>query len=123
MAETKEKVMEMVRAELDKNPDAETAKLYEKAQKVDKSVKDLTLRQFHARYPLQVKRKKAAKAGRTRRGGRRRGRRGKEPDREAIRDSLLGFAKEVSKAEGAAQVIDALGTVDKYVDKIVKAVQ
>lgn len=132
MAEVKDKVMDMVRKELEKNPDAENKALYEKATRVDSSIADLTLRQFHARYPLQVKRQKAQKSGgrkktkkkassSSRRGGRKGG--GTEVDREKIRATLLEFAKDVSSAEGqASTLIDVLESVDKYVDRVVKAV-
>lgn len=129
MAEVKDKVMDMVRKELEKNPDAENKELYEKATKVDGSIADLTLRQFHARYPLQVKRQKAQKSGG---GGRKkttsssRGKKsGKGPavDRDKVRAALLQFAKDVSSAEGqASTLIDVLENVDDYVDQVVKAV-
>jgi chromatin remodeling complex protein RSC6 len=60
MATTNEKVMEMVRAELEKDPEVSVADLYQKARKISRSISSLTLRQFHARYPLQIKRKKSA---------------------------------------------------------------
>lgn len=132
MAEVKEKVMNMVRKELEKNPDAENRDLYEKATKVDGSIEDLTLRQFHARYPLQVKRQKAQnekeKGGTSRK--RRRSAAGRksraadgEVDREKVRAALLQFAKDVSAAEGQASVlIDVLQDVDDYVDQVLKAV-
>lgn len=124
MAETNEKVMDMVRQTIMKTPDIGTNELYKKAQKVDSSIGELTLRQFHARYPLQVKRKMAAASGKTRRRkSRRRSRRGAEVDRAAIREGLVGFAREVSAAgdAGTAEVIDAMQSVDQYVEKIVKA--
>ena len=66
MAEINDDVMSMVRAELDENPDVENKVLFEKATEIDEEIGDLSLRQFHARYPLQVKRQKAqAKSSRT----------------------------------------------------------
>jgi hypothetical protein len=128
MAEVKDKVMDMVRKELDKNPDAENRQLYEKATKVDGSIADLTLRQFHARYPLQVKRQKAQKSG----GGSKSKRsssggggsaRGADVNRDKVRATLLQFAKDVSSAEGqASTLIDVLENVDDYVDQVVRAV-
>lgn len=123
MAETNEKVMAMVRETLQKSPDISTNELYQKAQKIDSSVKGLTIRQFHARYPLQVKRKVAAAAGKRRRRPARRAAgaaRRAEIDRTPIRESLLAFARDVSAAEGTPAVIDVLAGVDKYVDQIVK---
>lgn len=129
MAEVKDKVMDMVRKELEKNPDAENRELYEKATKVDGSIADLTLRQFHARYPLQVKRQKAQKSG----GGSRKKRsssgrgggsgKGADVNRDKVRATLLQFAKDVSSAEGqASTLIDVLENVDDYVDQVVRAV-
>ncbi|MFQ5679023.1 MAG: hypothetical protein ACE5HP_06155 [Gemmatimonadota bacterium] len=126
MAATNQKVMEMVREALKKNPKVSAEELYKKAQKIDRSVKGLTLRQFHARYPLQVKRKLAAASGRPRRrkvkrAGRRTPR--SELDRAAIREGLLSFARDMSaaQAKGTAEVIDVLTGVDKYVDGITQA--
>lgn len=129
MAEVKDKVMDMVRKELDKNPDAENRELYEKATKVDGSIADLTLRQFHARYPLQVKRQKAQTSGggskskrsASGRGGG--GGKGADVNRDKVRATLLQFAKDVSSAEGqASTLIDVLENVDDYVDQVVRAV-
>lgn len=121
--EAKDKVMELVERRLAKQPDLETSQLYEEAKKVDASVGDLTLRQFHARYPLQVKRRKAAARGGGRRRSRARSRR-REPslDRAAVRQSLLRFAQDISAAERKADVIDVLANIDRYVDEIAGAV-
>ncbi len=129
MAEVKDKVMDMVRKELDKNPDAENRELYEKATKVDGSIADLTLRQFHARYPLQVKRQKAQRSGggsKSKRSSSGRGGgsgTGADVNRDKVRATLLQFAKDVSSAEGqASTLIDVLENVDDYVDQVVRAV-
>lgn len=132
MAEVKDAVMDMVRKELEKNPDAENRDLYEKATKVDDSIADLTLRQFHARYPLQVKRQRAQKkSGKSRKkkkkktsasAGRGRKAARADVDRDKVRATLLKFAKDVSSAEGqASRLIDVLQSVDDYVDEVVKA--
>ena len=135
MAEVKDAVMDMVRKELEENPDAENKDLYEKATKVDDSIADLTLRQFHARYPLQVKRQRAQKkSGKSRKrksrkkktsasAGRGRKAARADVDRDKVRATLLKFAKDVSSAEGqASMLIDVLQSVDDYVDEVVKAV-
>lgn len=137
MAEIKDEVMKMVRKELEKNPDVENKDLFAKATKIDGSIEDLTLRQFHARYPLQVKRQKAQKSGGRKkkrkkekkkktkssasgtRGGKRAG--ASTVDREKIRGTLLRFAKEVSAASGKAEMVDLITNVDEYVDEVVKA--
>lgn len=58
MAETNPKVMAMIEAELAKDPSISNDELLAKAQKIDRSVGGLSARQFNARYPLQVKRRK-----------------------------------------------------------------
>lgn len=71
MADTDARIMDMVRKELEKDRSAATSDLYEKAKKIDPAIGDLTARQFHAKYPLQVKRamkgggRRAAKKGST----------------------------------------------------------
>lgn len=126
MAEKSEKVMEMVQAELKKNPDAGTQELFEKAKKIEGSLSDLTLRQFHARYPLQVKRKMAAsKPSASRSSSRKKkGKKASKKDgaaRTAARQGLLRFAKDVAAAEDRADVIDVLTSVDSYVDDMLDA--
>lgn len=58
MAETNPKVMAMIEAELAKDPSISNDELLAKAKKIDRSVGNLSARQFNARYPLQVKRRK-----------------------------------------------------------------
>lgn len=126
-------VMSMVEKELRKNPDAPTQELFEKAQQIDPTVAELNIRQFFARYPLQVKRRQpetrrerkaeAATGATERRPRRRRARRTQETgaDRDAIRGVLLQFAKNIVAADDKAAVVDIIGDVDRYVDRIVKA--
>lgn len=121
MATTEDKVMKMVEKELRQNPDVSNEELFKKAKDVDSSVEDLSLRQFHAKYPLQVKRRLAPKRPRSATRRRRRSRK-KDVDREAIRQSLLRFAKDVSAAEGKAETIDVLSNVDRYVEELVEGV-
>ncbi len=63
MANVDAKAMAMVERELEKNPDLGSSDLFEKVKAKHASVADLSVRQFHARYPLQVKRRKGAAAG------------------------------------------------------------
>lgn len=56
MADTDARILEMVRKELEKDRAAKTEDLFAKAQKIDPAVSKLTIRQFHAKYPLQIKR-------------------------------------------------------------------
>jgi hypothetical protein len=66
MADFNARVMDMVRRELEKDRSVATEDLFAKARKIDSSLSRLDIRQFHAKYPLQVKRA----MGRGRRGGR-----------------------------------------------------
>jgi len=47
----------MVERMLAKNPDVSVGALFDKAKGMDSSIRRLSRRQFHARYPLQVKRR------------------------------------------------------------------
>lgn len=57
MATVDDRVMKMVEEELSKSPKASSFDLFQKAKSVIPALEELTLRQFHARYPLQVKRR------------------------------------------------------------------
>ncbi len=59
-----ERVMEFVERELKKNPKMGSSDLFKKAKKVSRTVSGMTIRQFHAKYPLQVKRRLAPKKSR-----------------------------------------------------------
>ncbi|MBI4408163.1 MAG: hypothetical protein HY561_00550 [Gemmatimonadetes bacterium] len=131
MAAVNEKVMRMVREEIEKNPSVKADELYQKAKQIDKKIARLKLRQFHARYPLQVRR---IRAGTRRR--RRAAARGRPPgraargrprraaasfDRDAARTLLLQFAHEVAAAEDRAALVDVIGGVDKVLDRLARA--
>lgn len=62
MADVDLKVMEMVEKALEKEPDVGSSDLFDRVKAKHPGVADLSVRQFHARYPLQVKRRKAAAA-------------------------------------------------------------
>lgn len=116
MAEANKKVMAMVEEELRQNPAITTKELFDKAVKIDKSVGDLSPRQFNALYPLQVKRRLAPRRPRSVSRARRRA-----IDRAAVRAALLNFAMDIAAAEDTADVIEVIGNVDQYVDKVVAA--
>jgi hypothetical protein len=116
-------VMQFVEKELSKNPNIETSDLHEKAKSVDASVGKLSLRQFNARYPLQVKRRETLKKPRRRTGraANVRGRRAAAKNREAVRDVFLGFAADLAAAEERKELVRVLAGVDRYVDEALKA--
>lgn len=126
MAEIDAKVMQAVEKALKKNPDATVDELLEVAKKVNSSITELTKRQFHARYPLQVKRKlnppkrraKAAKKKRKSRG-RKREKSGETP-RDQVREIFLRFASDLAAAEERKAVVRVVAGVDKYVDEVLK---
>ena len=205
MAETNARIMDMVRREIVKNPSISSEQLYEMAKKSDSSIGGLSVRQFHARYPLQVKRaaanaRKARRGGAAKKTGARRGRppgktgrktsaqkaggggpakkarRGRPPGsgrkatakratakkatakratakratakrasgsagsgrgpgrprrtaaaapagpgRDAVRTLLLLFARDIAGAEGKADVVEVIGEVDGWVDRVIAA--
>jgi len=118
MADINEKVMKMVEEELKRDPSINTKDLFQKAVKLDKSIGELSARQFNALYPLQVKRRLAPR--RTRAATATQARR-RTADRAAVRNVLLQFAMAIADAEDTADVIEVIGNVDKYVDQVVAA--
>lgn len=109
MAKTNDAVMNMVRAELQKNPSAGSGELYEKAKKMNRAIGRLSVQQFHARYPLPVlreraaKRKRGATGAKTARGGRRKaaGKTGRQP-RKGGRRRRSATAPQAAPAATAA---------------------
>ena len=139
-------VMEYVERTLDGNPGVTNADLFAGAREIDPSVGQLTGRQFHAKYPLQVKARLARAAA-------------PEPktppepavataedptapdvssaagagdpeapptgagDPLAVRRLLLDLSKELARAESKAEVIEVMARLDDYVAKILEAAQ
>lgn len=127
MAKNEQKVMAFVEKELAANPGISTTDLFEKAKKQDAGVAELSIRQFNARFPLQVKRRLSQAGGgsrSTRRGARRGGRRSKaaqEQQRMAVREVFLRFATDLSAAEARKDLVEVLAQVDAYVADAMKA--
>jgi hypothetical protein len=126
VANTDEKVLAAVENALKEKPDASVDELFELAKGVSQSVAGLTRRQFHARYPLQVKRKLAPP--RKRRTGRRKGAAPRAESktsgthaRDAVRSSFLRFAQDLAAAEARKDVVKVVAGVDRYVDEVLKA--
>jgi len=132
VAEVDEKVMSFVERILDENPGIELADLYEEAQEVSDSVRHLSKRQFNARYPLQVKRRRSQAlraAGAT--SGQREGwpasgrplarvSGASQASRESVRQVLLQFATDIAGAEERKDLVRVLANVDRYVDQVLK---
>ena len=74
---------------------------------------ELTKRQFHARYPLQIKRR--LNKGRSRRS------RSKSSVRDGVREVFLSFATAIAAAEDPMDGVRVLAEIDRYVDRAIKA--
>jgi hypothetical protein len=137
MADANPKIMEMIEAELKKNPDISNKELFDRATQIDKGIAKLSPRQFNAMYPLQVKRalkprkrgaRKSKAAGRKstkgtksmNRGGARAGAAGGD-SRARVRSVLLDLAKDIANAQGKGDVVDVVAGIDRYVDRAIKA--
>jgi hypothetical protein len=134
-------VMEYVERTLEANPGIANADLFAGAREIDPSVGQLTGRQFHARYPLQVKARLARDAAAKPEAP-------PEPeappveetavedvrpaeeappegtgDPVAVRRLLLDLAKELANAESQADTIEVMARLDDYVAEIMEAAQ
>ena len=128
-------VMEYVERMLEADPGITNADLFAGAREIDPSVGQLTGRQFHARYPLQVKARLARAAAPEAKTP-------PEPevptaeetaaadappvetgDPVAVRRLLLDLAKELASAESKAEVIEVMARLDDYVAEIMEAVR
>ncbi len=131
MANQDDKVMTAVEAALKKNPEASVDELYDMAKGINSSVGKLSKRQFHARYPLQVKRRsrpaKPKKAAARRKAATKRGPRPKAAapvagsSKESVRGIFLRFASDLAGAEARKDVVKVVASVDRYVDEVIKA--
>ncbi|HSM05217.1 MAG TPA: hypothetical protein VK858_11340 [Longimicrobiales bacterium] len=119
MADVDPKLMAFVEAELKKSPDISTNDLFDKAKKKHPAAAELSVRQFHARYPLQVKRRMSLAKGGGRRKPRRKTRR--TARRDAVREALLRFATDLSAAEERKDIVKLMSEMDRYVDDVLEA--
>lgn len=120
MADSREEIAEMIRARLQRAEPPDTKALYGRAVHIEESVQDLTLRQFNAKYVLQVKRKMKTDEEPEQE-------RKEEPEsagqtRARVREILLQFARDVAAAD-RAEMIEVFTSVDVYVDKVVEALE
>jgi hypothetical protein len=111
-----ERVMNMVREEIQKRPDITSPELFEKAKKLDRSIRSLSARQFNATYPLQVRRTMAPRRRRARGVGAR-ARSG--VGRERLRAVLLDFARTVAGAQDRGALVEVIGNLDQWIDRLV----
>ena len=125
MSDIDPKVLSAVEAALKSNPDATVDELFAIARGVNEGVASLSKRQFHARYPLQVKRKLSPPRQRRTRApkpGAKRGRKSADGTvREVVRACLLKFATDLAAADARKDLVRVVAGVDRYVDEVLKA--
>lgn len=132
MPEIDEKAMKFVEDTLEKSPNIQLDELFQRTKKVSSAIEQLSNRQFNARYPLQVKRRKAL-AARGRGTGRKkaaapRGRPPRKPTvqasapRDMVRQVFFQFATDIAAAGERKDLVKVLAGVDKYVDQVLKGV-
>ncbi|MXX67774.1 MAG: hypothetical protein F4Y74_02310 [Gemmatimonadales bacterium] len=139
-------VLAYVARVLKRNPDVKNAELFKGACEIDASVAKLSARQFHAKYPLQVKRRLAAAAPAPKPAPKPRkpAARPRKPaapavaepapppavaevpsmgdgNAAAIRGLLLSLARELANAGTQAETIEVMARLDGYVDDIMQA--
>ena len=142
-----EDVMEFVVRTLDENPDVKNADLFAGACEIDSSIAELSPRQFHAKYPLQVKRR-LARAEAAARAAAPPPEVPEAPAEEAtpaedaapaeeaavadipsvgegdpmaVRGLLLDLARELANAGSQAETIEVVARLDIYVAQIMEA--
>ena len=115
-----DKVMTFVETQLSRDPNVSNATLYEGAKKLDRSIGKLSIRQFHAKYPLQVKRRKGGSKRRAPKKGRTPRRTASGSNADAVRKILFQFARDLSAAETQLGTVEVLSKVDGYTADILK---
>ena len=113
MAVLNERVMNMVRDEIQKRPDITSQELFEKAKKLDRGMRSLSARQFNATYPLQVRRTLAPRRPRARRAGAR-----NAAGKDRVRAVLLEFARAVAGAQDRGALVEVIGNLNEWVDRV-----
>jgi hypothetical protein len=124
MADIDKKVLDAVEAALQSDPRASIDDLMEIGKTINPSVGNLSRRQFHARYPLQIKRRLAPpRAKKKTRAPRSRQTPTSTPDtagRKAVRSAFLAFAAELAGAESRQDLVRVVAGVDRWVDEVLE---
>lgn len=122
-APNKDRILRMVRRQLERRNPPDTAALYGRAARIDESVRDLDLRQFNARFVLPVRREMK----RTEEGEEKEGApaaegapRARDDAREEVRKVFLKLARDVAAADDAELVVLIEGLA-RYEDAILGA--
>lgn len=132
MADVDAKVMKFVEDTLKKSPKIQLEDLFTKAKKVSSSIRRLSKRQFNARYPLQVKRRRAQSTRKSGGGAKKRAPAQASPapkkprtqaageTRDGVRKIFLQFATDIAGAEERKDLVKVLAEVDRYVDQAMR---
>ena len=111
-----ERVMDMVREEIQRRPEVTSQELFDRAKKMERGIRSLSARQFNALYPLQVRR---TLAPRRRRGRGAAARARSTAGRERYRVVLLEFARAVAGAQDRGALVEVVGNLEQWVDRLV----
>ena len=123
MADVDPKVMAGVKRALKKDPSISSKDLFERIKKRHESVRDLSVRQFNARYPLQVKKALAPKRPRKKRNLKiGRGAVSKLPD--TMFNELMGeLAERVTSGYKKALATDRISELDAFMKRLERTVK
>ena len=123
MPQANDKVLAMVRQEIEKDPHVSNKDLLAKAKRLSRSIARLSPRQFHAKYRLKVSREMAPPKPRVKRARKSPAARpaaSPSMDRDAVRSVLLALATDVAAADKAS-IVGVIASIDRYVDRIAGA--
>lgn len=120
MTKANEKVLAMVRQELENDPHVSNKTLFTKAKRINRSVGRMNPRRFHAMYRLQAARTLTPAKARKPRAKPAGTKQTPVPNRDAVRAVLLELATAVAAADHAG-VVGVIGSIDRYVDRVVAA--
>lgn len=117
---SEKKILEMVREQLNRPNPPSTEALYGRAVRIDESIRELSLRQFNARYPLRVRRAIALAEKRDEDGENATEEPNPQDRRDEIRSILMDFARDVALTAGGPSLVDLIRVeVDQYIDRMV----
>jgi hypothetical protein len=122
MADVDPTVMSAVEAAIHENPSATVDELFALAKELNPATAELSKRQFHAQYPLQVKRRMQPPRRRRRKLNKNIERMMHDGTvREAVRAAFLSFASDLAAAEDRKDVVHVVASVDRYVEEVLEA--
>lgn len=120
MAGSDEAILTMVRKQLRRKEPPDTEALYGRATQIDESVRDLSLRQFNAKYVLRVRREMKRSDKTPPVESKPKTPELSEETRARVREVFLQFARDVAAADRAG-LIDLVENVDRYTDRVMAA--